>query len=211
MTTVPAEAPSVVAVAAGPMTRLPTSANQTRQEQQRTLTHVLPPCGIVFCHPRVATPRLNTTLNAAIGCMIILCDVRVSNEVRRGVNVRIPRADDPRDAPVPLAAGDASRNCGTPPARFSSRRRASSGTTSREVTSTVRPRRSAGSGARAAGRYGGPQHGDEAVRVILAAASPEALVWLASRAISYMDENGFPEAVAPWIPDDRRGSRSLTR
>ena len=27
-------------------------------------------------------------------------------------------------------------------------------------------------------------------------------MWLASRAISYMDENGFPEAVAPWIPDD---------
>jgi hypothetical protein len=42
-------------------------------------------------------------------------------------------------------------------------------------------------------------HGDEAVRTALAAASPEALVWLASRAISYLDETGFPEAVEPWF------------
>ena len=27
----------------------------------------------------------------------------------------------------------------------------------------------------------------------------EAVVWLASRAISYMDENGFPEAAEPYI------------
>ncbi|MGI8886469.1 MAG: hypothetical protein ACR2G9_06105 [Gaiellaceae bacterium] len=51
-----------------------------------------------------------------------------------------------------------------------------------------------------AGRRGGPQHGDEAVRNVLTSVSPEAVVWLASRAISYMDEYGFPEAVAPWIP-----------
>jgi hypothetical protein len=30
-------------------------------------------------------------------------------------------------------------------------------------------------------------------------ASPDAVLWLASRAISYMDENGFPEAVEPWF------------
>jgi hypothetical protein len=29
-----------------------------------------------------------------------------------------------------------------------------------------------------------------------------AVVWLLSRAISYMDESGFPEAVAPWFPDE---------
>ena len=29
-----------------------------------------------------------------------------------------------------------------------------------------------------------------------------AIVWLLSRAISYMDESGFPEAVAPWFPDE---------
>jgi hypothetical protein len=51
-----------------------------------------------------------------------------------------------------------------------------------------------------AGQWGRPQHGDEAVRAALADASPEALVWIASRAISYMDENGFPEAVEPWVP-----------
>jgi len=44
-----------------------------------------------------------------------------------------------------------------------------------------------------------PQAGDEAVRAALGAASPEAVVWLASRAISYMDENGFPENVEPWL------------
>jgi hypothetical protein len=49
-----------------------------------------------------------------------------------------------------------------------------------------------------AGQLGGPQQGDEAVRAALSEASPDALVWIASRAISYMDENGFPEAVEPW-------------
>ncbi len=53
-----------------------------------------------------------------------------------------------------------------------------------------------------AGRRGGPQHGDEAVRAVLAQASPEALVWFASRTLSYLDENGFPDAVAPWFPDE---------
>jgi hypothetical protein len=53
-----------------------------------------------------------------------------------------------------------------------------------------------------AGERGAPQHGDEAVRAALAQASPDALVWIASRAISYMDENGFPEAVEPWVPEE---------
>lgn len=52
-----------------------------------------------------------------------------------------------------------------------------------------------------AGEKGAPQHGDEAVRVVLSQASPSALMWIASRAISYMDESGYPEAVAPWFPD----------
>jgi hypothetical protein len=50
-----------------------------------------------------------------------------------------------------------------------------------------------------AGERGSPHHGDEAVRYALDAASPEALIWIASRAISYMDEDGFPEAVEPWL------------
>ena len=50
-----------------------------------------------------------------------------------------------------------------------------------------------------AGERGGSTHGDEAVRQVLGQASPEALLWIASRAISYMDENGFPEAVEPWF------------
>lgn len=53
-----------------------------------------------------------------------------------------------------------------------------------------------------AGERGGPQAGDEAVRAVLKEADPRALLWIASRAISYMDENGFPEAVEPWFGDE---------
>lgn len=54
-----------------------------------------------------------------------------------------------------------------------------------------------------AGERGGPEAGDEAVRAALSEASPGAVLWLASRAISYMDETGFPETVEPWFPDLR--------
>jgi hypothetical protein len=50
-----------------------------------------------------------------------------------------------------------------------------------------------------AGQRQSPTAGDEAVRAALSQADPDAVVWLASRAISFMDENGFPEAVEPWI------------
>ena len=50
-----------------------------------------------------------------------------------------------------------------------------------------------------AGERGATPHGDEAVRAALEGADPEALVWLASRAIAYLDETGFPEAVEPWL------------
>jgi hypothetical protein len=53
-----------------------------------------------------------------------------------------------------------------------------------------------------AGEGGAPRFGDEAVRQALTEASAPAVVWLASRAISYMDENGFPEDVAPWFRED---------
>jgi len=53
-----------------------------------------------------------------------------------------------------------------------------------------------------AGERGGPQGGDDAVRAVLADASPQAVLWLASRAISYMDESGFPEAVEPWFAEE---------
>lgn len=52
-----------------------------------------------------------------------------------------------------------------------------------------------------AGETGAPQAGDGAVRAALASARPEAVLWLASRAISYMDESGYPEAVEPWLPE----------
>jgi hypothetical protein len=50
-----------------------------------------------------------------------------------------------------------------------------------------------------AGLRGGPEHGDAAVRDALGAVDPGALAWIASRAISYMDENGFPEALEPYV------------
>ena len=50
-----------------------------------------------------------------------------------------------------------------------------------------------------AGLRGGPSHGDAAVRDALGAVAPEALVWIASRAISYMDENGYPESLEPFL------------
>ena len=53
------------------------------------------------------------------------------------------------------------------------------------------------------GEKGSPQQGDEAVRLALGTVSTPALVWIASRAISYMDEYGFPEAVEDWFPDER--------
>jgi len=43
------------------------------------------------------------------------------------------------------------------------------------------------------------QGGDAGVRELLGEIEPEALVWLASRLISYMDEQGFPELVEPWL------------
>jgi hypothetical protein len=53
------------------------------------------------------------------------------------------------------------------------------------------------------GEKGSPQQGDEAVRLALGTVSTPALVWIASRAISYMDEYGFPEAIEDWFPDER--------
>jgi hypothetical protein len=53
----------------------------------------------------------------------------------------------------------------------------------------------------AAGQRGGPEAGDDAVRAALDEAGPEATAWIASRAISYMDEQGYPEAMAPWLGD----------
>jgi hypothetical protein len=52
-----------------------------------------------------------------------------------------------------------------------------------------------------AGLRGGPRFGDEAVRRVLEEAPPEAVLWLASRAVSYMDETGYPEAVEPWFQE----------
>ena len=51
------------------------------------------------------------------------------------------------------------------------------------------------------GERGATSHGDDAVRAALGAASPEAVAWLASRMISFMDENGFPDDLERWFRD----------
>ncbi len=133
--------------------------------------------------------------------MIILCDVRGCMLLEGRVNVRIPRADDPREAPIPIAAGDAAELWDSAGPLLEQAKDVGwydvpGSDVDRAASALCRLRRAT------AGRRGAPQHGDEAVRTVLASASPEAVVWLASRAISYMDEYGFPEAVAPWIPDE---------
>jgi hypothetical protein len=55
------------------------------------------------------------------------------------------------------------------------------------------------------GERGATHHGDEAVRAVLANASPEAVRWLASRMVSYLDENGYPDTLEPWFGDMSRG------
>jgi hypothetical protein len=116
--------------------------------------------------------------------------------------MRIPRRDDPRKpAPDFVAAEDAGRYADRATAELDH---------ALGVEWYERPGNEADLAAltlcrlrRArAGERGRPQHGDEAVRAALAQASPDALVWIASRAISYMDENGFPETVEPWAPEE---------
>ena len=48
-----------------------------------------------------------------------------------------------------------------------------------------------------AGEARDAEGGDRAVRHALEQATPEAVIWLASRTISYMDEQGFPDSVPP--------------
>ena len=116
--------------------------------------------------------------------------------------MRIPRKDDPRKAPDDfVAAEDAGRYAD----RATSELDQAVGVEWYErpgneadlaALTLCRLRRAR------AGERGRPQHGDEAVRAALAQATPDALIWIASRAISYMDENGFPEAVELWAPDE---------
>lgn len=51
-----------------------------------------------------------------------------------------------------------------------------------------------------AGAAANVEAGDEAVRALLVDADREAVVWLLSRAVSYMDEQGFPDVVpGAWL------------
>ena len=59
--------------------------------------------------------------------------------------------------------------------------------------STRRSSPSVASAVRQPADAGGPEAGDAAVRNALGDASPGAVLWALSRAVSYMDEQGFPE------------------
>jgi hypothetical protein len=132
-----------------------------------------------------------------VKCRIILCDVR--NSISLGEPMRIPRADDKgRDSRYFVAAEDAGLLAEeTVPlldqavgVEWYDER----GTVvDRAALALCRLRRAR------AGEGGWPRHGDEAVRAALSQTSPPALVWIASRAISYMDEHGYPEAVEAWF------------
>ena len=65
----------------------------------------------------------------------------------------------------------------------------------RAVAGLCRLRR-AGAGARS-----GPHGGDAAVRELLGQADFPTIVWIASRTISYMDEQGFPESLGAYEAD----------
>ena len=54
-----------------------------------------------------------------------------------------------------------------------------------------------------AGEQAAVDAGDDAVRLALTGVEPETLVWLLSRAVSYMDEQGFPDVVpGARLPDE---------
>jgi len=53
----------------------------------------------------------------------------------------------------------------------------------------------------AAGVGGMPEAGDEAVRAVLEGVDPAALLWLASRLVSYADEMAFADLVPSPVPD----------
>jgi hypothetical protein len=116
---------------------------------------------------------------------------------------RIPRPGDPRDTAFPVAADDAARLVASAGPLLENAIDVEwyeqHGTTVDHAALTLcRIRRVV------AGQKGGPEHGDEAVRYVLDSVSPEAVLWIASRAISYMDESGFPDAVEPWFPPEER-------
>jgi hypothetical protein len=139
--------------------------------------------------------------------MIILCDVRRRISLEGRVNVRIPGADDPRETTFAIAADDAVAAMGAAGQLLEQAidvewYEEHGSDVDRAAVVLCRLRRAF------AGQRGGPQHGDEAVRVLLERASPEAIVWIASRAISYMDEYGFPEAVEDSFPEEREAAET---
>lgn len=112
--------------------------------------------------------------------------------------MRIRRPDDPRETTFAIAADDASRSALAGTSLLESGAGVqwydTPGTdTDLAALSLCRLRRAS------AGQGGRPEHGDDAVRGVLGQASPESLVWIASRAVAYMDENGFPEDLERYL------------
>jgi hypothetical protein len=137
-----------------------------------------------------------------VKCRIILCDVpdQFSLEGREKM-VRIPRAGDRREPGGFLIATDDAEHLAHEAGALLEQAVgvgwydaiASEADLAAFVLCRLR-RAGAGAG-------GAMEHGDAAVRATLEQASPAALAWIASRAISYMDESGYPESVESWFPE----------
>jgi hypothetical protein len=132
---------------------------------------------------------------------IIVCDARHPISLEGSSNVRFPGKDETREgAQFFVASEDASGLSGEASAALERAvgvqwYDAHGSDVDLAALTLCRVRRAE------AAVGGAIERGDDAVRRVLEQASPAALTWIASRAISYMDENGYPDAVAPWFPD----------
>jgi hypothetical protein len=150
--------------------------------------------------PLVGWPSSGLSVGV-VTCRIIVCDVPGSISLEGSENVRIPGVGDTNGGEKFFVAGeDAGRLAEEARKQVEEAIGVSwydvpGGGADRAATTLCLLRRAA------ATVGGGTGHGDDAVRRVLEDASPVALTWIASRAISYMDENGYPELIAPWLED----------
>jgi hypothetical protein len=125
----------------------------------------------------------------------------VHNFVRRGRKVLVPRGDQPRTEARNFAAATDAAGLVDEIGRLAERAvgvhwyESIGNDADLTALALCRYRRAR------AGIDGGILQGDAAVREILETLSPRELVWITSRAISYMDENGFPDAIEPFVAE----------
>jgi hypothetical protein len=134
-----------------------------------------------------------------VKCRIILCDVLDQFSLEGREIVRIPRAGDRREPAGFVVATDDAEQLAHDAGPLLEQAVGVGwydeiGSEVDLATFVLCRLRRAGAGA-----GGAMEHGDAAVRAALKQASPDALAWITSRAISYMDESGYPESVETWF------------